>query len=57
MAETLRNRLEVENADVLVLETMHENIKHPIKNMALKILSLKVAAFIKWDLSISYIFF
>lgn len=33
-----------------------KNVKHPAKNLALKILSLKVAAFIKWDLGNTDIF-
>ncbi|XP_044263221.1 integrator complex subunit 8 [Tribolium madens] len=49
IADTLRNRLETENGEMLI-ESMHENVKQPAKNIALKILSLKVAAFIKWDL-------
>lgn len=50
ISDTLRNRLEADNGEVIVVESMQDNMKHPAKNIALKILSLKVAAFIKWNL-------
>ncbi|XP_076267977.1 integrator complex subunit 8 isoform X1 [Rhynchophorus ferrugineus] len=45
---TLRNKIEPENLDGV---EGNSEVKHPIKNIALKILSLKVAAFLNWNLS------
>ncbi|XP_030752565.1 integrator complex subunit 8 [Sitophilus oryzae] len=47
---TLKNKAEPEN-----IETAEGNnevtVKHPIKNIAMKILSLKIAAFLNWNLA------
>ncbi|KAJ8928547.1 hypothetical protein NQ314_018885 [Rhamnusium bicolor] len=50
VAETLRIRPEAENGEIINVEPNGEKPKHPAKNIALKILSLKVAAFLKWNL-------
>lgn len=49
--ETQRNRLDLENNEVINLEPNDEKQKLPAKTIALKILSLRVAANCNWHLS------
>lgn len=52
IATTLRNRMEPETMETVTTEDSTEfTIKHPKKNVAMKILSLKVAAYLNWNLS------
>lgn len=51
IAMTLRNRMEPESLEAVTLEGASEvKLKHPAKNIAMKILSLKVAAYLNWNL-------
>lgn len=52
IAETLRNNPDLDNNDAINVDPPAEiKIRHPTKNIALKILSLKVMAFLKWNLT------
>ncbi|XP_060527282.1 integrator complex subunit 8 isoform X2 [Cylas formicarius] len=51
MALTLCNKLESENPETINSEASDLKVKHPAKNIAMKILSLKVAAYLNWNLS------
>uniref|UniRef100_A0AAR5NXE3 INTS8 TPR repeats domain-containing protein n=1 Tax=Dendroctonus ponderosae TaxID=77166 RepID=A0AAR5NXE3_DENPD len=49
---TLRNRMEPETIESTTVNGSNEvKINHPAKNIAMKILSLKVAAFLNWNLA------
>ncbi|KAL3287790.1 hypothetical protein HHI36_002253 [Cryptolaemus montrouzieri] len=50
--DTLRiqNEADTETNSINNVDISQERPKHPAKNIALKLLSLKVAAYIKWDL-------
>lgn len=51
IAMTLRNRIDSENVEPISVDGDNEiKIKHPSKNIAMKILSLKVAAYLNWNL-------
>ncbi|XP_056638700.1 integrator complex subunit 8 [Diorhabda sublineata] len=50
ISETLRNNPDTENGEILNVETNITKTKPPAKTTALKILSLKVGAFLKWNL-------
>lgn len=48
---TLRNRIDPETIESTTVDGSNEvRIHHPAKNIAMKILSLKVAAFLNWNL-------
>ncbi|XP_072390138.1 integrator complex subunit 8 [Diabrotica undecimpunctata] len=50
ISETLRNNPDTENGEIINVETNNGKTKPPAKTTALKILSLKVGAFLKWNL-------
>lgn len=50
ISETLKIRPEVETGEIINIEPNGEKSRYPAKNIALKILSLKIAAFLKWNL-------
>ncbi|XP_050296923.1 integrator complex subunit 8 [Anthonomus grandis grandis] len=50
IAMTLKNRVEPEIIDHVTMDS-NDIIKHPAKNIAMKILSLKVGAYLKWNLT------
>lgn len=50
ISETLKIRPEIETGEIINIEPNGEKPRHPAKNIALKILSLKIAAFLKWNL-------
>ncbi|CAG9764754.1 unnamed protein product [Ceutorhynchus assimilis] len=50
IARTLRNQQEPENSESTNLECSYV-VQHPAKNIAMKIMSLKVAAYLNWKLT------